>query len=70
MQIGLPRVCPRQLSRVAPLLDGEGLVSVAAVQLREAVHRHARRARRELQQARARLVVEGKDSLQPVKRYE
>ena len=34
---------------VAPLLDGEELGAVAAVQLLEAVHRHARRTRHKLQ---------------------
>ncbi len=45
----VPGVCPWKLLGGAPLLNGEQLRSVAAVQLREAVDRDARCARHELQ---------------------
>lgn len=42
---------PREAVGVAPLLDGEELRPVAAVQLLEAVHRHAGGARHELKES-------------------
>lgn len=64
---GGPGVCARQLFGGAPLVDGEELRAVRAPELAEAVHRQARRARHELQEARSLLVREREHSLHTIR---
>lgn len=54
----LPSVRTRVILGVTPHLDGEELGPVAAVQLLEAIHRHPRCSRDELQQTCSHLVGE------------
>ena len=49
------RMAPRQPTRIAALLDREPARSIAALQILESVHGHARRARGKLQQPRLAL---------------
>ena len=56
-------MCARELLGGAPLVDGEELRAVRAPELAEAVHRHARSARHELQEARSLLDREREQGL-------
>ena len=58
-----PGVRARELLGGAPFVDGEELGAVRAPELAEAVHRHTRRARHELQEARSLLDRERKQRL-------